>query len=53
MSRNKIIGWIFIVLAIVVVAALFVNNRDLWIGIDVLTITVCLISGVMLIRGGK
>jgi hypothetical protein len=37
-------------LAVVVIAALIINNHILWIAVDIAMILVCSVSGVLLLR---
>ena len=51
MQKNKAIGIVLVVLGLGVVAGLFINEAKFWYPIDYVTIAVCVIAGILLVKG--
>ncbi|MFC1589865.1 hypothetical protein ACFL42_00070 [Candidatus Omnitrophota bacterium] len=50
MKKNKVIGVVLLVLAAAVIVGLFVDKTKLWYALDYITIVVCAISGLLLLK---
>ncbi|MFA7677482.1 MAG: hypothetical protein WCY34_04865 [Candidatus Omnitrophota bacterium] len=50
MKKNKAIGIALIVLALLVVTGLVIEKAKYWFPLDCVTIAVCAVSGILLIR---
>jgi len=51
MKKNKAIGIVLVVLGLGVIAGLFINEAKFWYPIDYVTIGVCVITGILLVKG--
>ncbi|MGD0038157.1 MAG: hypothetical protein ABSC53_12800 [Bacteroidota bacterium] len=50
MNHQRIIGWLLLTLAFLVLLGMLLNINIYWFVIDIVTILICLASGIYLLR---